>query len=62
MKKDYLDCIYLHHPTGDFVGAWKDLEKAYRQGKVRALGISNGLRLAEDDQYSAISTESQVSG
>ena len=38
---DYLDCIYLHHPAGDYVGAWKDLEKAYRQGKVRALGISN---------------------
>ena len=38
---DYLDCIYLHHPVGDYAGAWKDLEKAYRQGKVRCLGISN---------------------
>jgi len=38
---DYLDCIYLHHPAGDYAGAWKDLEKAYRQGKVRCLGISN---------------------
>ncbi len=38
---DYIDCIYLHHPAGDYVGAWKDLEKAYRQGKVRCLGISN---------------------
>lgn len=41
LQLDYLDCIYLHHPAGDYVGAWKDLEKAYRQGKVRALGISN---------------------
>lgn len=41
LQVDYLDCIYLHHPVGDYVGAWKDLEKAYRQGKVRALGISN---------------------
>ena len=41
LQLDYLDCIYLHHPAGDYVGAWKDLEKAYEQGKVRALGISN---------------------
>ena len=41
LQLDYLDCIYLHHPAGDYVGAWKDLEKAYRQGKVRALSISN---------------------
>ena len=41
LQLDYLDCVYLHHPAGDYLGAWKDLEKAYRQGKVRALGISN---------------------
>ena len=41
LQTDYIDLLYLHHPVGDFVGAWKDLEKAYRQGKVRALGISN---------------------
>lgn len=41
LQTDYLDCIYLHHPAGDYVGAWKDLEKAYKQGKVRAIGISN---------------------
>lgn len=41
LQIDYLDCIYLHHPAGDYLGAWKELEEAYRQGKVRALGISN---------------------
>ncbi len=41
LQLDYLDCIYLHHPAGDYAGAWRDLEEAYRQGKVRALGISN---------------------
>lgn len=41
LQVDYIDLIYLHHPAGDYVGAWKDLEKAYKQGKVRALGISN---------------------
>lgn len=41
LQLDYLDCICLHHPAGDYIGAWRDLEKACRQGKLRALGISN---------------------
>lgn len=41
LQLDYLDCIYLHHPAGDYMGAWHDLEEAYRAGKVRAIGISN---------------------
>src|SRR5699024_10183396 len=38
---DYVDLLYLHQPVGDYVGAWKELEKAVEQGKVRAIGISN---------------------
>ena len=41
---EYLDLVYLHHPAGDIdtiVAAWKDMERAYREGKIRALGISN---------------------
>lgn len=38
---DYIDLLYLHQAYGDIVGAWKDLEKAVAQGKVRSLGISN---------------------
>lgn len=41
MQLDYIDLLYVHHPVGDFVGAWKDMEKAVRDGKVRTLGISN---------------------
>ncbi len=41
MQLDYIDLLYVHQPVGDFVGAWKDMEKAVRLGKVRALGISN---------------------
>lgn len=55
---DYLDCIYLHHPAGDYVGAWKDLEKAYKQGKVRALGISNFDNWPE--AFSAIVDEMEI--
>ncbi len=38
---DYLDMVYLHQPAGDYIGAWKELEQAVEQGKVRAIGISN---------------------
>ncbi len=41
---EYLDLVYLHQPFGDLqtiVDGWKGLEKAYREGKIRALGISN---------------------
>ena len=41
LQTDYIDLLYIHQPVGDFVGAWKDMEKAVSQGKVRALGISN---------------------
>lgn len=38
---DYIDLVYLHQPVGDYTGAWRELEKAVAQGKVRAIGISN---------------------
>ncbi len=41
LQTDYIDLLYIHQPVGDFVGAWKDMEKAVAQGKVRTLGISN---------------------
>lgn len=41
LQLDYIDLLYVHQPVGDFVGAWKDMEKAVAMGKVRVLGISN---------------------
>ncbi len=41
LQTTYIDLLYVHQPVGDFVGAWKDMEKAVESGKVRALGISN---------------------
>lgn len=38
---DYIDLVYLHQPVGDYVGCWKELEKAVAQGKIRAIGVSN---------------------
>lgn len=55
---DYIDLMYVHQPVGDFVGAWKDMEKAVAMGKVRALGISNFD--ASDEVFRLIMKESKV--
>ena len=52
MGLEYIDLLYIHQPIGDYIGAWKDMEKAYKQGKIRALGISNCD--VRDEAYSAI--------
>lgn len=41
LQTDHIDLLYLHQPMGDFRGAWRDMEKAVKMGKVRSLGISN---------------------
>lgn len=41
LDTNYIDLLYVHQPVGDFVGAWRDMERAVEAGKVRALGISN---------------------
>ncbi len=44
LQTDYIDLLYLHHPSGnlsDIISAYREMEKAYKSGKVRALGISN---------------------
>ena len=38
---DYIDLLLLHQQFGDYLGAWKDMEKAVKAGKVKSIGISN---------------------
>lgn len=38
---DYIDLLLLHQPFGDYLGAWRDMEKAVAEGKVRSIGLSN---------------------
>ncbi len=38
---EYLDLVYLHQPIGDVQGAWQALEQCVKEGKIRALGLSN---------------------
>lgn len=58
MQLEYIDLLYVHQPVGDFVGAWRDMEKAVAMGKVRVLGISNFD--ASDEVFNKIMSESRV--
>ena len=38
---DYIDLLFLHQPAGNYIAGYKMLEKAYKEGKIKAIGISN---------------------
>lgn len=38
---DYIDLLFIHQPVGDYLAGYKKLEKAYKEGKIRTIGISN---------------------
>ena len=38
---DYVDLLYIHQPAGNWLAGYRQLEKAYREGKARSIGISN---------------------
>ncbi len=41
LQTDYIDLLLIHQAYGDVFGSWRAIEKAYRDGKVRAIGVSN---------------------
>lgn len=41
LRTDYIDLLLIHQPYGDVYGSWRAMEKAYRDGKARAIGVSN---------------------
>lgn len=40
---DYMDLYLLHQPYGDVAGAWRALEEAQKEGKIKSIGVSNFL-------------------
>ncbi|MBQ6333423.1 MAG: aldo/keto reductase [Clostridia bacterium] len=46
---EYVDLLYIHQPAGNWLKGYRQLEKAYREGKAKAIGISNfeGKYIAE---------------
>ena len=41
LQTDYIDLLLIHQAYGDVFGTWRAMEKAYRDGKARAIGVSN---------------------
>lgn len=41
LQLDYLDLYLIHQPYGDVYGAWRAMEELYREGKIKAIGVSN---------------------
>ena len=41
LQTEYIDLLLIHQAYGDVFGSWRAMEKAYRAGKVRAIGVSN---------------------
>lgn len=41
LQTDYIDLLLLHWPFANYYNAWRELEKLYEEGKLRAIGVSN---------------------
>ena len=41
LRLDYLDLYLIHQPFGDVYGSWRAMEELYKEGKIRAIGVSN---------------------
>jgi 2,5-diketo-D-gluconate reductase A len=41
LRTEYLDLYLIHRPRGDVKGTWKAMEELYKEGKIRAIGVSN---------------------
>lgn len=41
LQLDYLDLYLIHQPFNDYYGSWRAMEELYKEGKIRAIGVSN---------------------
>lgn len=41
LRTDYLDLMLIHQPFNDYFGTWRAMEEAYKEGRIRAIGVAN---------------------
>ena len=41
LQMDYIDLMLIHQPFGDYYGTYRAMERAYKEGKIKAIGVSN---------------------
>lgn len=41
LRTEYLDLYLIHRPFGDYYGSWRAMEELYKEGTIRAIGLSN---------------------
>ena len=41
LDTDYIDLLLIHQPAGNYIAGYKLMEKAYKEGKIKAIGLSN---------------------
>lgn len=41
LDTEYIDLLLIHQPAGNYIAGYKRMEKAYKEGKVKAIGLSN---------------------
>lgn len=56
LNTDYIDLLLLRQQFGDYLGAWRDMEKAVAAGKVRSIGLSN----FESERLEEVLTNSHI--
>ena len=58
LHTDYIDLLLIHQPFSDYPGTWRAMEKAVKDGKVRAIGLSNFYpdRFVDMAEYAEIKT------
>lgn len=56
LRTDYVDLLLIHQPYNDYYGTYRAMQEAYKEGKVRALGVSNfyGDRLVDLARFNEI--------
>lgn len=56
LNLDYIDLLLIHQPQENYKQAWKLMEQYYKEGKIRAIGLSN----FSDEQFADLASEAEI--